>query len=81
MQRCFAALHFSDQSGLTLEIMRAVVAVVNFLSSGEPTQALPHITLAFDFSDDCHPDIDTEDDHQTDTPFDHHPTDEEYAEN
>lgn len=54
----------------TLEIIVTIVAVIHFLSAGEPTLALPDIALILIFLNKRHPPVDADENRQTDHPFD-----------
>ena len=47
----------------------ALVAVVHLPSAGEPTLALPDVTLALALLDDGHPPVDTQQHRKTDAPL------------
>lgn len=61
---------------LTLKIIGTIVAIVNFLSTGEPTLAFPDITFPLGFFNNRHPPVKANDDHKADHPLDHNPEQE-----
>ena len=56
--------------GLTLEVVMAIVAVVHLSSAGEPTLALPDVTLTHGLLDQCDPPVDAQQHRKTDAPLD-----------
>jgi len=60
---------FSVMQGLALEIMPALMAVVDFPRTGKPALAFPDIALAERLLDNCHPPVDAHQNRQTDHPL------------
>ena len=58
---------------LTLEIVRAIVAVVDFLSAREPTLSFPNITLFLDCFYNSHPPVKAKNNHKANHPLNENP--------
>lgn len=57
------------------------MAIIGLLAAGEPTLALPNITLSLAFLNNGHPPIEEHKYHATDAPLDHNPNQIGKAEN
>ena len=53
------------------------MAIIDFLSAGEPTLALPNVSLSLVFLDDCHPPIEENKYHGANAPLDEYPDQEQ----